>query len=84
MLTAELKNSLNPIDMFKSDVFTMGVVMLETGLLEYQDECYDGVRPDLNLLSKSLERLSCLYSDELCKIVGIMLDHNPATRESWL
>ncbi len=27
-------------DPFRSDIFTMGMVVLEAGLLAYQDECY--------------------------------------------
>ena len=27
-------------DPHKSDVFTLGMIILETGLLQYQDSCY--------------------------------------------
>lgn len=78
--------ALDSIDVFKSDVFSLGMVLLETGLLEYQDDCYASNGGWLNWekLARNYDRFSCLYSEELSRVVSIMLDRDPSTRESWI
>jgi hypothetical protein len=73
------------IDVFKSDVFSMGMVVLECGLLEYQDECYNDFEDlDFERLNRNCHRLRSLYSEEICKVLMAMLQRNPLERESWM
>lgn len=84
--STDMNRLLSNIDIFKSDVFSLGMVMLETGLLEYQDDCYasNGNWLEWEKLTRNFQRFTCLYSEELCKVIGIMLDRDPSTRESWM
>lgn len=70
----------------KSDVFTLGMIILDAGLLEFQDECYDlnNFSIKWSVLNSQVDRFSSLYSPDLTKILKIMLTRDPSYRDSWI
>ena len=73
-------------DPHKSDVFTLGMVMIEIGLLEYQDVCYigDSTIIDWVRLEDSWTRFRGSYSHHLADILmDCMLQKSPKSRNSW-
>lgn len=72
------------LDVYKSDVYSFGMVVLEAGLLEYQDECYGGDGIDPVRVSRNLGRFGSLYSEDMTRVLVAMLHQSPLERESWL
>jgi serine/threonine protein kinase len=60
---------------YKSDVWTLGMILLEAGLAQYQDECYrdEYSRIHWETLSFNLNRFAQLYSSELTTLLQLML-----------
>lgn len=67
-------------------MFTLGVIMLEIGLLEYQDSCYKSQSTviDWAQLEDNWAKFRRSYSDQLSDILmDFMLEKNPKVRSSW-
>lgn len=60
---------------YKSDVFTLGIIILEAGLLEYQDDCYrdGGFRIHWDTVNNNLDKFADLYAKDIADIVSFML-----------
>lgn len=71
---------------YKSDVFTIGMIMLEAGLLEAQDDCYrdECSRVHWDTVKFNLERFGEIYSSELKKTVESMLEEAWQDRPEWI
>ena len=71
---------------YKNDVWSMGMVLLECGLLERQDHCYrdEYQRLDYDLLHKNVRRFGLEYSEELRIITELMLKPDNKDRPDWL
>lgn len=74
------------LNTFKADIWTMGMVMLEAGLLEYQDECYrdEGSRIHWETLQYNVNRLGQVYSQEFKSMVELMLSRDERIRPDWV
>ena len=73
-------------DPHKSDVFTLGMIILEAGLLEYQDSCYksDWTAIDWGRVEQNWRSFKGCYSSHLADVImDCMLDMNPKTRCGW-
>jgi serine/threonine protein kinase len=78
-----LSGDEQPYNPFKADVFSLGMVMLEAGLLAHQDDCYRHGKINWEVISYSLERFGDLYSLELRSMVELMLEKEEADRPGW-
>lgn len=58
-------------DAFKSDIWTLGMIILEAGLLSYQDECYRDQysRIHWETLQYNINLFQQTYSSELTNLV---------------
>lgn len=74
---------LNP---YRSDVFTVAMIMLEAGLLQYQDECYrdECARLHWDTLQYNLDRFGESYSHELKSTLESMLQQAQEDRPEWI
>jgi hypothetical protein len=74
------------IDPYKSDVFTLGMIMLEAGLLAPQDECYRDECSKIHneTVNYNLEKFGQAYSSELRSMLELMLEYNEAERPVWI
>ena len=72
-------------DPFKSDVFTAGMIVLEVGLLERQDGCYeeDSARVCTGELEKRVERFGEMYGGWLKGVVHRMVEIEVGKRYDW-
>lgn len=73
-------------DPHKSDVFTLAMIILEIGLLEYQDACYksDWTLIDWVQLEDNWIKFRNIYSHQLADILmDCMLERNPKVRNGW-
>ena len=77
LYSPEILNDLHDIDMFKSDVYVAGVILLECGMLE---NLAKAVEPDL---SEYFTTFSERYSEDLCNILKMMLESSPNDRPSF-
>ena len=72
------------IDFFKSDVFVLGLFIVELGLLHGNlEEClrYDEGYLDYDILDKYLNQFQCLYPNEpFINLLCGMLQEDPTTR----
>lgn len=79
----EISPNYNP---YKSDIFTLGMIILEAGLFEYQDEqCYrdEKTRIHYETLQYNIDRLGQAYSNEIKNMVEIMLSRDERARPDW-
>lgn len=72
-------------DPYKSDVFTLGMVMLEAGLLSHQDECYreENSKVHWDTVNYNLDKFGQIYSGELRSMLELMLEPHEAQRPVW-
>ena len=76
-LSPELVRSLGEevvtptINEYKSDLWTMAMIILEGGLLEYQDGCYNGDKTRINwqYLDGQMMNFAKTYSQSLVKVL---------------
>lgn len=82
------QESVSPVfNSFKSDIWTLGMIMIEAGLLEYQDEeCYrdDKSRIHWETVQYNIDRLGQAYSDEIKNMVEFMLSRDERARPDWI
>lgn len=74
------------IDIFKSDVFSLGLCVLHAALLESADDCFDygACAIDYAALQNKLAVLSEHYSQELTNVLLAMLNEFPDSRPDFL
>lgn len=70
---------------FKSDIWTLGMIILEAGLLSYQDECYrdQWSRVHWETLQYNLSLFQQHYTAELTNLVEFMLSRDERSRPDW-
>ena len=64
--------------MFKSDVYVLGLMMLQCALLKMDLYSYDE-----NVISMCLSEIKDIYSESLCQLIESMLDSEPEERQSF-
>jgi hypothetical protein len=70
-------------DPYKSDVFTLGIVMLDIALLKTQDHVYkNGVNKEG--LKESLDECERKYGPDLTSIIAIMTEFDETSRLDWI
>ena len=71
---------------YKNDVFTMGMILLECGLLERQDQCYLEECSNINWskVEANVCRFGHVYDEDLKKMLGLMLERDIRKRPDWL
>lgn len=64
----------------------MGMILLEAGLLEYQDDCYrdDWTRIQWETLQYNINRFGQMYSEELRNMLEFMLSRDERVRPDWI
>ena len=74
------------INHYKSDIWTLGMIMLEAGLLEYQDDCYrdDWSRIQWETLQYNINRFGQAYSEEIKNMVEFMLSRDERVTPDWV
>ncbi len=84
-LQGELISPAN-INPYKSDIFTLGMIILECGLLQYQDECYrdEYSRIHMETLEYNKNRFRKSYSEELANMLNYMLGEDANSRPEWI
>ena len=72
-------------DTYRSDVFTAGILVLEAGLLQRQDDCYDDDCSKINerQLDDNINKFGELYGSELRGFVEMMLARDLSQRIHW-
>lgn len=70
---------------YKNDVFVLGMILLECGLLERQDQCYlnDCSAVSFERIEGNLRRFGSNYEDELRQMVELMLLRDIRERPDW-
>ena len=70
----------------KGDIWTMGMIMLEAGLLNYKDECYrdDWSRIHWESIHYNINCFGQIYSEELKNMVELMLSREYRSRPDWI
>lgn len=70
---------------YKNDVFVLGMILLECGLLERQDQCYlnDCSAVSFERIEGNLRRFGSIYEDELRQMVELMLLRDIRERPDW-
>ena len=74
------------MDIYKADVFSLGMCALTSGLLEDCTDCYiynEGVI-DEELLQSKLARLGELYSEDYVKVLAAMLEMDVNNRPDFI
>lgn len=63
------------VDPYRSDVFTAGMLILEAGLLQRQDDCYEDDCSKVNWrqVGDNINKFGELYGGELKGYVDMML-----------
>lgn len=77
---------IDNMDIFKADVFSLGMCALSAGLLEDCTDCYvynEGVI-DYELLQSKLGRLSQNYSQDFVKVLAVMLEFDVFNRPNFI
>ena len=79
----ELNRLVN--DPYRSDVYTAGILILEVGLLQRQDDCYDDDCSKINerRLDENIDKFGELYGSELRGYVEMMLARDLGKRIHW-
>lgn len=77
---------IDNMDIFKSDVFSLGICALSAGLLEDCTDCYayDEGTIDYNLLQSKLQKLSQHYSEDYIKVLSAMLQFDVFSRPNFI
>lgn len=70
---------------YKNDVFTLGMIMLECGLLERQEQCYldDCSRINWQKIENNLRRFAEIYDEQLWRLIEYMLKGDIRVRPDW-
>ena len=71
-------------DEYKSDVFTLGVLLLEICTLSKSTMLYDQGRINEQLLNELLPKVGDRYSERLFELLRLMLVLNPRFRPDFL
>ncbi len=71
---------------YKSDVFILGVIMLECGLLEPMESIFVENFEDIDLeeVNEKLDLFGKIYSKDLKLTVSTMLTRDPKERMDWI
>jgi hypothetical protein len=71
---------------YKNDVFVLGMIMLECGLLDRQDHCYLNDCSEVNFerIEANLNSFEQLYGEDLRKMVEAMLSRDIRNRPDWI
>ena len=87
----ESLSSLDPslidsLDIFRADVFSLGMCALAAGLLEDCTDCYiyEQGLIDEEMLRSKLRRLAQVYSENYVRIIEAMLDFNISQRPDFI
>lgn len=77
---------IDNMDIFKADVFSLGICALSAGLLEDCNDCYSYTEGfiDYKLLQSKLERLSKYYSEDYIKVLSAMLEFDVFSRPNFI
>eukprot|EP01017_Pseudomicrothorax_dubius_P027137 TRINITY_DN3089_c0_g3_i3.p1 TRINITY_DN3089_c0_g3~~TRINITY_DN3089_c0_g3_i3.p1 ORF type:complete len:669 (-),score=108.68 TRINITY_DN3089_c0_g3_i3:27-2033(-) len=83
-VTTTTGSAIYRLNLFKTDVFSLGMLILSLGLSGEYERCYDWVENpptlDYNSLHRNLERFARTYSRETTEMIKIMLADDPALR----
>lgn len=73
------------VDPYRSDVFTFGMVIIETALLKYLDDCYreDNTKVDWDTIRFYLNQVEQIYGAQLKEFIEKLVS-DPAKRPDWL
>mgnify|MGYP000913189202 FL=1 len=71
----QLETGVPHANPFKSDIWTMAMILLEAGLNKYQDECYrdDSARVHWETVQYNVHLFRQNYSEELAALLEFML-----------
>jgi serine/threonine protein kinase len=71
---------------YRNDVFVLGMILLECGLLERQDQCFlnDCSEVNFDRIEANLKRFGDFYEEELRKMVELMLNRDIRNRPDWI
>ncbi|CAD8133582.1 unnamed protein product [Paramecium pentaurelia] len=79
-------NHMPQHNLFKSDVYTLGMIFLQVCLLQPQDNCYDYFEGKINMqqLFTNIEQARTIYTSELVEIIEEMLEQVENDRPDFI
>ncbi|CAD8063171.1 unnamed protein product [Paramecium primaurelia] len=79
-------NHMPQHNLFKSDVYTLGMIFLQVCLLQPQDNCYDYFEGKINMqqLVTNIEQARTIYTSELVEIIEEMLEQVEKDRPDFI
>ncbi|CAD8176064.1 unnamed protein product [Paramecium octaurelia] len=79
-------NHMPQHNLFKSDVYTLGMIFLQVCLLQPQDNCYDYFEGKINMqqLFTNIEQARTIYTSELVEIIEEMLEQSENDRPDFI
>ncbi|CAD8073265.1 unnamed protein product [Paramecium sonneborni] len=79
-------NHMPSHNLFKSDVYTLGMIFLQVCLLQPQDNCYDYFEGKINQqqLATNIDQARTIYTSELVEIIEEMLEQVEKDRPDFI
>ncbi|CAD8167607.1 unnamed protein product [Paramecium octaurelia] len=79
-------NHMPQHNLFKSDVYTLGMIFLQVCLLQPQDNCYDYFEGKINMqqLVTNIEQARTIYTSELVEVIEEMLEQVEKDRPDFI